>query len=107
MRKVSALVGAAGLLLSVSVHADAGLQGLEMDVMDPGETSARATARITMPRMLLPRPAERDLPGLEPEQRTGVAAPQVDDAGAAVAREPSPGADSDAGKDVPAPGTPH
>jgi hypothetical protein len=87
-----------------SVVADSGLQGLEMDVMDPGENAARATSRIAMPRLMLPVPVERDLPGLEPEQQRGLSAVTEDEIGAAVAREAAPVTDSDTGND--APGTP-
>ena len=58
----------AALAFSASVHAESGLQGLEMDVMNPGENAARATARIALPRMAPPSPAEQDLPGMEPER---------------------------------------
>ena len=81
------LVGA--LLFSAAVHAESGLQGLEMDVMNPGENAARATARIALPRVPLPAPAEQDLPGLEAERnaRGGELSPA--DA-AATAREAAP-----------------
>ncbi len=107
MSRLSALLGVAGLVCSLSVRADSGLQGLEMDVMDPGENAARATGRIAMPRLMLPVPTEHDLPGVEPEQRRSLYAPMADDIGASVAREAAvPVADVDTSKDVLAPDTP-
>ena len=107
MSRLLVLLGVAGLVCSLSVRADSGLQGLEMDVMDPGENAARATGRIAMPRLMLPVPTERDLPGVEPEQRRSLLAPMADGIGASVAREAAaPATDVDAGKDVPAPAMP-
>ena len=85
----SRLMLMATLLLSASVHAESGLQGLEMDVMNPGENAARATARIALPRVALPAPGEQDLPGLDAERnaRSGELSPA--DA-AATAREAAP-----------------
>ncbi len=83
----------AALLFSASVHAESGLQGLEMDVMDAGENAARATSRIALPRMALPVPAEQDLPGIESE-RNARAAELLQDTGASVAREASPAVDT-------------
>jgi hypothetical protein len=51
MRILKPLLLAAGAVLGLS-SAQAGgvLQGLEMDVMDPGETSAQAISRIALPK---------------------------------------------------------
>lgn len=51
MRTLKPLLLAAGAALGLS-SAQAGgvLQGLEMDVMDPGETSAQAISRIALPK---------------------------------------------------------
>lgn len=107
MSRLSALLGVVGLLFSLSVSADSGLQGLEMDVMDPGENAARATGRIAMPRLMLPVPTEHDLPGVEPEQRRGLSAPMADGIGVSVVREAVvPVTDTDTAKDVLAPDTP-
>lgn len=107
MSRLSVLLGVAGLVFSLSVMADSGLQGLEMDVMDPGENAARATGRIAMPRLMLPVPTEHDLPGVETEQRRGLSAPMADGIGVSVAREAvAPVTDTDTAKDVLAPDTP-
>lgn len=79
----------AALLFSASVHAESGLQGLEMDVMNPGENAARATSRIAIPRMSLPTPAEQDLPGIEAERNARADALSPSDAGL-TAREATP-----------------
>lgn len=107
MSRLSVLLGVAGLVCSLSVRADSGLQGLEMDVMDPGENAARATGRIAMPRLMLPVHSERHLPGLEPEQRRELSAPMADGISTSVAREAvAPVTDSDTAKDVLAPDMP-
>jgi hypothetical protein len=91
MSDIARLLLLAALLCvcSVPVRAEGGLQGLEMDVMNPGENAARATARIALPRMALPAPTEQDLPGIESE-RNARAADLFPDGGASVAREASP-----------------
>jgi len=49
MRKSDLLLLLASTFVLSSAHADGGLQGLEMDVMDAGESPAQATARIALP----------------------------------------------------------
>jgi hypothetical protein len=83
------LLAALLCVCSLAARAESGLQGLEMDVMNPGENAARATARIALPRMTLPAPAEQDLPGIESE-RNARAADLLPETGASVAREASP-----------------
>jgi hypothetical protein len=57
----------ASLLATVAtVHAENSLQGLEMDVMEPGESAAHATARIVLPR---PAGLDGDYTGLDAEPR--------------------------------------
>ena len=51
MRKVNLLLLVVGVSLGISAgHAGGVLQGLEMDVMDAGETASQATSRIKLPR---------------------------------------------------------
>ena len=51
MRKANVFLLVTGVLLGVSAgHAGGVLQGLEMDVMDAGETASQATSRISLPR---------------------------------------------------------
>jgi hypothetical protein len=51
MRRVNLYLLVAGAALGLSTaHAEGVLQGLQMDVMDPDETAAEATARIALPR---------------------------------------------------------
>jgi len=49
MRKLSIFLLIGGILPVSGVHADGSLQGLEMDVMESGESPAQATARIALP----------------------------------------------------------
>lgn len=76
------------LLFSIPAYAESGLQGLEMDVMNAGENATRATARIALPRMAMPAPAEQDLPGLDAERNARAA--ELRDANMSVAREAAP-----------------
>ncbi len=78
----------AALLFSAVAHAESGLQGLEMDVMNAGENAARATARIALPRTAMPVPAEQNLPGLDAERNAR--AGELRDESMSVAREAAP-----------------
>lgn len=51
MRTLTSLIVATGAALGLSTAQAGGvLQGMEMDVMDPGETSAQAISRIALPK---------------------------------------------------------
>jgi hypothetical protein len=69
----------AALLLALalaagSAHAEV-LQGLEMDVMEPGESAVQATSRIVLPRPRGGIERSAEYPGLDTEQRIGIGAP--------------------------------
>lgn len=72
---------ACALLLGAAdaVHAESTLQGLEMDVMEPGESAAHATARIVLPRPRNGIERSADYPGLDTEQRVQLGAPDAGD----------------------------
>lgn len=54
------------LAAAAAVQAENSLQGLEMDVMEPGESAAQATARIVLPR---PAGLDGEYSGLDAEPR--------------------------------------
>jgi hypothetical protein len=65
----------ATLLFGVCVsgaRAESTLQGLEMDVMDPDESAAQATARIALPRPRGSVERSAENPGLETDARIGL-----------------------------------
>lgn len=90
MSELSRILLVLALLFSATARAESSLQGLEMDVMNPGESAARATSRIALPRMALPSPAEQDLPGGIDSERNARAAEFSMDVGPSVAREATP-----------------
>ena len=62
---------AALLLASLPLHAGNSLQGLEMDVMDAGESAAHATARIALPRPDGAPEGDEELGNLDPAELFG------------------------------------
>lgn len=68
MRELIRRTVLASVLLAAvaTVQAENSLQGLEMDVMEPGESAAQATARIVLPR---PAGLDGDYTGLDAEPR--------------------------------------
>ena len=66
------------LCAAAGARAENTLRGLEMDVMEPGESAAQATSRIVLPP---PLAAPEHEGVLDPEQRVrvdGVVAPEMD-----------------------------
>src|SRR5262245_53122503 len=68
-RRCSRLLFAVLVCAAAGAHAENTLQGLEMDVIEPGESAAHATARIVLPPPLALPDHEA---GLDPEQRVRV-----------------------------------
>jgi hypothetical protein len=105
------LVACAALGVS-SARAEGLLQGLEMDVMDAGETAAQATSRIALPRAgNVADENSPDYANLATEQaliggeRAGEAA-AVDDRSTAGPAAPEPVDGASGGLDAGEPGTP-
>jgi hypothetical protein len=96
------------VLLALLVCAAAGaraentLRGLEMDVMEPGESAAHATSRIVLPP---PVAAPESEAGLDPEQRLRVGGPVERELGNLSSGDPAlgPGVDKpvDPGEGIP------
>ena len=89
MHKPRAMLFVGALLAQGAVHADSALQGLEMDVMDPGESAAHATARIALPRPQAAIERSAEYPGIDVEQRLRPGAPASGDAPGIIGIESS------------------